>query len=261
MDERLDERLTIGLAAGLGSLGFALLMLGCIYVTGWAPYWVLSLEARLFRLFKRRKKWSWTKVDEGVFIGSVPRWPEHLAELRAHGVGAVLSVVEAWELQLSPACVVADCGMQCRHVSVPDFFAPTHRQIVEAVAFMAKQLGAGHGVYVHCNGGRGRSAVMVICYLVYARGLSADDAFALVRGKRGIANLEAGCGLRTQWRAVRTFERELHAVRAELAKGGDARAHQAAPGPVGSKASQVVPFDPAATPSSPTPSKEVMPAA
>ncbi|KAG8458684.1 hypothetical protein KFE25_012882 [Diacronema lutheri] len=92
--------------------------------------------------------------------------------------------------------------MAMRQLPTADFFAPSQRDLVEAVAFIDRHARAGTGVYVHCNGGRGRSAVAVICYLIYARGETADSAFALVRAARRIANLRALCGLRTQWRAV-----------------------------------------------------------
>lgn len=199
-----------------GVLGGTLIAIAFIYVTGWAPRWVLSLEARLFRVFKKRKRWSWTAVEDGVFLGSLPRWPEHLAELRARGVRAVLSLNESWELALSPTCVREDCGMLMRQLPTPDFFAPSQRDLVEAVAFIQKNVQAGRGVYVHCNGGKGRSTVCVICWLIYAKGLSADEAFDLIRSRRKIAHMKALCGVRTQWRAIRRFEREVAHVRTEV---------------------------------------------
>lgn len=215
---------TVMVVAALGAVGAALAAIVFIYITGCAPRWVLSMEARLFRLFKRRKRWSWHQVDDLLFIGSLPRWPEHMAELREQGVGAVLSLNEPWELALSAACVRDDCGMVMRQLSTPDFFAPSQRDLVEAVAFISAHVQAGTGVYVHCNGGRGRSATAVICYLIHARGETSASAYELLRAKRPIANLRALCGMRTQWRAVLTFERELEAVRAELAsRGFDAR--------------------------------------
>lgn len=204
-------------AGGAGALLLAVLF---VYLTGCAPRAVLTLEARLFRAFKRRKPWGWHQVDELLYVGSLPRWPEHLAELRGRGVRALLCLTEPWELALSIKCVREDCGMDARQLATPDFFAPTQRDLVEAVAFISGHVKAGRGVYVHCNGGKGRSAVAVLCYLMYARGETAASAYALVRSKRRIADLRALCGLRTQWRAVVRFERELGAVRAELAARG-----------------------------------------
>lgn len=178
------------------------------FVTGCAPRLVLSWESYLLRLLKRKKRWSWTRIEPGLFLGSVPRFPCHLEELRAEGVGAVLSLNESWELGLSPACM-QDCKMRVRHLPTPDFFAPSKRDIVEAVTFIQSNINSGSSVYVHCNGGRGRSAVCVICYLMYEKGWSPDEALQYVKAKRSIAHMKAWGGLHKQWRAVKAFWREL----------------------------------------------------
>lgn len=187
-----------------------------ILATGWAPRCVLSLESRLLRLTKRRKKWDWTTIEPGVLLGSMPRWPCHLEELRAEGVGAVLTLNEKWELAMSPACI-EDCHMVQRQLPTPDFFAPSQRDIVEAVAFIRKHVRQGISVYVHCNGGKGRSAVCVICYLIYERGWSPNQAFQFVKEKRKIAKMKAWGGLHKQWRAVKRFARELQRTRKQVA--------------------------------------------
>jgi len=208
-----------GMVVG-AALGFVLVAIPFIYITGLAPRRILSLEARLFRLFKKRKKWGFTEIEQGLFLGSVPRWPEHLAELRMRGVGAVLTLNETWELPMSVRCMQEECGMIVRQLPTPDFFAVSQVDLVEAVAFITKHLQEGRGVYVHCNGGKGRSSMCVLCYLVYTRGMSPDEALQMVRSKRKIAHLKALCGIRTQWRGILRFQRELEATRRVLADGG-----------------------------------------
>lgn len=223
-------RAFVWLACGVVFFGVTLTV---VYITGWGPRWLRSLEARLFRLFKKRKQWSWTKIDDHLFLGSLPRWPEHLQELREQGVSAVLSLCESWEMVISPRCIEKDCGMVHRSLETPDFFAPGLRDLVEAVAFIDSHVRAGRGVFVHCNGGKGRSSVCVICYLMYRAGFSAEDAFQFVRSKRKIAHLQAMCGIRSQWRAVRRFDRELAILRTAM----DAAKHPlpAADGPRGAE--------------------------
>lgn len=170
------------------------------------------MEARIVRIGKGRKKWNWTTIEPGLILGPLPRMPCHLEELRAEGVGAVLTLNETWELALSSQCV-EDCHMVSRQLPTPDFFAPSHRDVVEAVAFIRKCMQQGTGVYVHCNGGRGRSAVCVICYLIYEHDWSPDEAFRFVKGKRKIANMKAWGGVHKQWRAVKRFARELKSAR------------------------------------------------
>ena len=43
---------------------------------------------------------------------------------------------------------------------------------------------------MHCNGGKGRSSVVVIGYLMKVRGLSKEAAYEFVKGKRKIANMK-----------------------------------------------------------------------
>lgn len=43
---------------------------------------------------------------------------------------------------------------------------------------------------MHCNGGKGRSSVVVIGYLMKTRGLSKEEAYAFVKDKRKIANMK-----------------------------------------------------------------------
>lgn len=198
------------------SVGGLLLIFLLTFPTGCGPCWVHTLEARLVRLCKKRKKWNWTAVEDLIFLGSLPRWPCHLEELRARGVGAVLTLNESWELSLSSRCI-EDCHMVSRQLPTPDFFAPSHRHIVEAVAFIMSFVDQGIGVYVHCNGGSGRSAVCVICYLVYAHDWSADEAFKFVSGRRKIAKMKAWKGWHKQWRAIKRFERELKRSRKQMA--------------------------------------------
>lgn len=202
----------IGAAEALTIAGITVAVLILLFLftfaTGFAPRWVLSWESYLVRLLKRKKRWNWTQIDPGLFLGTLPRFPCHLEELRTEGVGAVLSLNESWELGLSPACV-QDCKMHVRHLPTPDFFAPSKRDIIEAVTFIESNIKRGSSVYVHCNGGRGRSAVCVICYLVYEKGWSPDEALQYVKEKRSIAHMKAWGGLHKQWRAVKAFCREL----------------------------------------------------
>merc|ERR1711924_428250 len=63
----------------------------------------------------------------------------------------------------------------------------------------------GGKVYVHCNGGRGRSAIIVICYLCEKNQWGADQAFVYVRSKRRIASLRKPPPFDRQWRSVKRF--------------------------------------------------------
>jgi protein-tyrosine phosphatase len=74
----------------------------------------------------------------------------------------------------------------------------------------------GGSVLVHCVGGRHRSVAMASCVLI-ARGLTAEDAMALIKEKRLVADPYAWY---IQWR-IRKFERDW--IRREQDTGASAR--------------------------------------
>ena len=96
-----------------------------------------------------------------LYVGTVPRTAAHLAELHSLGVRAVVTLNQAWEPQIDGGVpkAAAAAGMHHLNAPTPDFAAPTQRHLRAAVDFMEEHVDAGHGVYVHCNGGRGRSVV------------------------------------------------------------------------------------------------------
>ena len=51
----------------------------------------------------------------------------------------------------------------------------------EVTGEIARQVGAGRGVYLHCWGGRGRAGTMGACLLTALHGLSADEALERVQ--------------------------------------------------------------------------------
>ena len=141
---------------------------------------------------------------------------KQLRELQAAGVRAVVTLNQAWEPQ-APGGVGAACervGLAHLHLPTPDYSAPSQRDVRRAVAFIKAQIDGG-GVYVHCNAGRGRSAVCVLAYLMATDGLSAREAYEAVAAQRRITNLPSRLlGFpRPQWRALRRYEAALAAER------------------------------------------------
>jgi protein-tyrosine phosphatase len=67
----------------------------------------------------------------------------------------------------------------------------------------------GHGVLVHCHAGMQRSAATVAAYLMWKRGLTADEALEAINSKKH----------ETFW-PVATFEPALRAWETTLAAGG-----------------------------------------
>eukprot|EP00440_Ansanella_granifera_P046993 gb/GFBE01050890.1/.p1 GENE.gb/GFBE01050890.1/~~gb/GFBE01050890.1/.p1 ORF type:complete len:335 (+),score=59.90 gb/GFBE01050890.1/:1-1005(+) len=207
-----QDLLALGSVAAVVVACVACLPLCLLFVltTGFGPRCLQSICSHFLRWRAKPKTWSCTEIAPKLFLGSLPRSMAHLEELKAKGIGAVVTLNEPWELALSVKFVRDDCGFALLHLSTPDFFAPTQGDIEAAVDFIDKHIEQGVGVYVHCNGGKGRSAVCVLCYLIRVRGMTPAAAFGMVRSKRTIASMQGKLGLHKQWRAVKRFASKQH---------------------------------------------------
>jgi protein-tyrosine phosphatase len=165
----------------------------------------------------KKKPWSTDAIFDTqtqgatLVLGSMPQTQAQLQELASHHGDklAIVSMNATWELLLQDSDLQA-MGIDLLRLPTPDFFAPSPPDIDKGIAFIEKQLSLGISVLCHCHAGRGRSAVMVICFLMEHCGMNLSDALAHVKARRKIANLDVCCGLRPQWRACRGFERRLH---------------------------------------------------
>lgn len=58
----------------------------------------------------------------------------------------------------------------------------------DAVRTLAALVGSGRRVYVHCTAGINRAPLTVVGYLIFVKGMTADDAIGLVKRSRPVAN-------------------------------------------------------------------------
>lgn len=177
------------------------------------PRWLKSAFARLARAARPPPRWQWTRLDgTSLVIGTVPQEDAHMRELYNDGVRAVVSLNMRWEPQVEGGLAAACKRAGLRHLALPtpDYSAPSLSDVRRAVAFITEHAAKG-GVYVHCNAGRGRSAVCLLAYLMEAHGLSAVSAYQLVAAQRKITKLPSRLlGFRRpQWHTLLRFETEL----------------------------------------------------
>ena len=130
------------------------------------------------RVFALRPWWS--RVDDRVILGALP-FASDVARLREEGVTAVVNICGEHP---GPVRAYEEAGIVQLRLLTPDFSAPSLEDMQRGVAFIQRHVGEGRTVYVHCKAGRGRSATLVLCWLVACKGVSPEEAYAMLVRKR-----------------------------------------------------------------------------
>lgn len=96
-----------------------------------------------------------------------------------------------------------------------------------AVKFMHKHVSRGSKVYVHCNSGVGRSAVIVVAYLVSENGWTLEkvklllifnsfhrylQAYEYLQRKRAVVKIPRWFGIRPHWRRLLMYSSLLISI-------------------------------------------------
>lgn len=212
----MDDALLVAYIAGAVFLAVGLWIL-TLPLTAAAPRCILFLVSRVLRRLRCKGLRPFTSTsiceDHGtLLLGSMPRTESDIQELLGRKRKlAIVSLNALWELTIAglQESLLKERGVNFIRVPTPDFFAPSQQDIDASIAFIEVKLAVGALVLVHCNAGRGRSAVVVICFLMKHLSLSAADAFDYVWDRRKIARMRICCGTRPQWRACLRYERRL----------------------------------------------------
>jgi hypothetical protein len=173
---------------------------------GWllfAPYFLLNgLTFGLYRLLSREP--AYVQVAPNLSFG-------RRLSAREHQVGGWASV-----LDLAGEFPAAWVPAGYRSLPVLDASAPTEAELRSAVAWVAEAVGSGP-TYVHCALGHGRSACVVIAYL-----LSVGAVGTVAEGVRLLRSLRPGVRLHPpQVWLLRRFESRPAAPDAEPGAAAD----------------------------------------
>jgi atypical dual specificity phosphatase len=140
----------------------------------------------------------WNRIDSHVLLGALP-FSRDVNKLASEGVSAVVNTCQEYA---GPISKYKELGISQLRIPTIDFTPPTLQDIERAVEFMNRHIAAGNTVYVHCKAGRGRSATVVICWLIQNKQISADSAQRWVRKFRPQVNDLANRPV------IREFERQ-----------------------------------------------------
>ncbi|KAJ3285843.1 mRNA binding protein puf3 [Borealophlyctis nickersoniae] len=75
-------------------------------------------------------------------------------------------------------------GISELRLRTEDFTVPTYDDLVAGCRWIEEHLSRGGSIYIHCKAGRGRSASLVLCWLVYRYNVTPEQAQVILLEKR-----------------------------------------------------------------------------
>ncbi|MBN1260828.1 MAG: dual specificity protein phosphatase family protein [Anaerolineae bacterium] len=118
-----------------------------------------------------------SQVHPLLFIGGQHR-KRGLRRMQAWGIRAVVNMREE-----SDDAAHSIAGEHYLWLPTPDDAVPSLEALQRGAAFIAEQIAAGRGVYVHCAAGVGRAPLMGAAYLV-TTGMTPAAAWQTIRSAR-----------------------------------------------------------------------------
>jgi predicted protein tyrosine phosphatase len=135
-------------------------------------------------------KWTlnWGQATPSIVIGSCPMTVKDLQQIQAEtGVTAMLSLqhddcLRNWKIDYPTMKHSGiELGMIMARCPIRDFdIEDMRRQLPDAISCLARLLGAGHKVYLHCTAGLGRSPLVTLGYLTLVDNKTPDDAIQTI---------------------------------------------------------------------------------
>jgi len=131
--------------------------------------------------FRLRGLNKWDVIEDGLILGAFPA-KKDVRQLHELGVRSVLNTCEERE---GPTKEYATFGINQLRIPIVDFVEPTLDEIKLAVDFIETNFRSARPVYAHCKSGRGRSATIVLCWLMQYHRLSPAAAQRRLQKLRG----------------------------------------------------------------------------
>ncbi len=109
-----------------------------------------------------------------------PKSAEHLEFLRLQGIRALVRMSDKPGISHNE---IKKMGFADCHQPVPDLMPPSPAQLDHMLDFISKCIAESKPVAVSCDGGIGRTATLLVCYLVM-KGFNFDESVRQVKEKR-----------------------------------------------------------------------------
>jgi atypical dual specificity phosphatase len=166
----------------------------------------------LNRILHVREWWTW--IDETVLLGALPTSFD-VPELKRLGITGVINMCEEYG---GPQGAYKKADIEQLHLPTVDYTPPTYERVLQGVEFIQRHASRGGKVYVHCKAGRGRSATIVLCWLIAQRHTPESGTRLMVEKRPHILATLA------QREVVQRFAREYKAPALSPVLGADTTA-------------------------------------
>jgi len=120
-------------------------------------------------------------IDDRLLVGAVPTRRD-LRRYEARGVRAIVNMCEEFNGHCE---TVKKLNLTQLHLPTLDYHCPCEADLRRGIAFISESIATGAKVFIHCKAGRGRSAIMAICYLMADKHIPVAEAESIVRQARG----------------------------------------------------------------------------
>lgn len=153
------------------------------------------------------------EIEKGLFLGNASH-SEDLKSLKKYNIKYILNVTPDL-----PNVFERDGHIKYLQIPITDHWSQDLAgHFPNAIKFIDEARSKGAGVLVHCLAGVSRSVTVTLAYIMFARSLSLNDAFSLVRARK--PDVSPNFHFMEQ---LHTFERQLNidaTHRAKLLPGG-----------------------------------------
>ncbi len=187
----------------------------------WTTYYVKYSLPLAFNDFMNKFTWDWWneigKFEKGkLFLGALPikrlTGRNDLEKLLDYeNIHAVLSVTEVFENRakgLMTSAITPDewesQGIKQLQILSADFETISIENINRGIEYIHWNLKNSRNIYVHCKAGRGRSALIEMCYLVKYHNMTAEEAFKTIKNARPQAGFSKN---NPKWTTLKQYEK------------------------------------------------------
>jgi len=131
----------------------------------------------------------YTLIDEKVYLGAIPYYSHDIEYLqKTIGITSVVNLCREFSGQTE---ALSNLKINQLYIPTVDTSTPTFEDIVKAVQHIEQVRASGGTVLVHCKCGMGRSATIVLCYLIkVGRYRSLREAVEAMQHKRNEVSLD-----------------------------------------------------------------------